>query len=312
MPSFGERLRRERLKQGLDIQDVAARTRINARYLSAIENDDVDSLPGKFFFRSFVRQYALALGLEETAFDEEIREVLGRGEAAPEVPAPPPPHIDVPPILTGAARRTNRIPGSAIVLLAVIIACAGLFGWWQRARTPAMEPLPAAAPAPVPADAGPAAQSPAAAPGTLAMPVSGAPEGAKPSAAEPVPASVPPTETPTEAPAPKPPAAPGPLGSGPITVEVTANEPVWVNIVSDGRDLVTRVLQPGDSRVVRGSGEIRILSGNAGGMSVRVNGQPVEDVGPRGQVRVITVTPEGTRVASPRRAEPPQPSEPPQ
>ena len=196
-----------------------------------------------------------------------------------------------------------------IVLIAVIVACAGLFGLWQRARSPqppgapAAEARPVAAapvPAPPPAESPappvqvsePAGDQPAAAPETVA------PEPQKPaaSAAEP-PATLPVT-------------APGPLGTGPLTVEVTAQDPVWVNISSDGRSVVTRVLQPGDSRTVRGAEEIKVLSGNAGGMTVRVNGQPLDEVGPRGQVRLITVTPGGTAVSAPRRPEPTEPPAP--
>lgn len=308
MPSLGERLRRERLKQGLDISQVASRTRIGSRYLEAIENDDAGSLPGKFFYRSFVRQYASALGLDEKDFDDELRQAAAPVETEP-VPAVPPPLIQVPRIETGGPARPNRLPGALIVLLAVILACAGLFGLWQRAKSPkapAAPPPETAATAVVPAPVVSAADSPApvedateAAPATpTAAPESVVAEPQQPAASTAEPAAAPP-----------PPSA-ATLGAGPLTVEVTAKDPVWVNISSDGRSVVTRVLQPGDSRTVRGTEEIKVLSGNAGGMSVLVNGRPLEEVGPRGQVRLITVTAGGTEVSAPRRAEPAQPMAP--
>jgi Helix-turn-helix domain len=53
-----EVLQRARLDQGIDLATVAARTKINAKYLQAIEADDRKSLPGGFFYKSFVHQYA--------------------------------------------------------------------------------------------------------------------------------------------------------------------------------------------------------------------------------------------------------------
>src|SRR5271166_4829248 len=71
-----EVLRRARLDRGIDLATVAARTKINAKYLRAIEADDPKSLPGGFFYKSFVHQYATFLGVDTKAIDAEIdREV---------------------------------------------------------------------------------------------------------------------------------------------------------------------------------------------------------------------------------------------
>jgi hypothetical protein len=47
-----------------------------------------------------------------------------------------------------------------------------------------------------------------------------------------------------------------------------------------------------------------VLVGNAGGIDIVSNGRPAGRIGPRGQVRVITVTPEGVHVAEPRKKQP--------
>ena len=47
-----EVLQRARLDQGIDLATVAARTKIKAKYLQAIEADDRKSLPGGFFYKS--------------------------------------------------------------------------------------------------------------------------------------------------------------------------------------------------------------------------------------------------------------------
>src|ERR1035437_7876404 len=72
MKSVGERLSRERIDRGLDLASLATLTRISQRYLEAIESGDTSELPGGFFYRSFVRQYASALGLDPTGIEEDL------------------------------------------------------------------------------------------------------------------------------------------------------------------------------------------------------------------------------------------------
>ena len=65
MTSIGETLRRERVRQGFDVQQIATKTKIGLHLIEAIEADQFDRLPGGVFARSFVRQYARFLGLDE-------------------------------------------------------------------------------------------------------------------------------------------------------------------------------------------------------------------------------------------------------
>src|SRR5687768_13627325 len=64
MPSAGEILRYEREKRSRTLSDIASETCISTRYLQAIEADDTKILPGDFFHRSFIRQYADCLKLD--------------------------------------------------------------------------------------------------------------------------------------------------------------------------------------------------------------------------------------------------------
>jgi cytoskeleton protein RodZ len=76
MQTICELLRRTRLDQGIDLATVAALTRIDAKYLRAIEADDSKSLPGDFYYKSFVHQYATCLRLDTKAIDAEVDRVL--------------------------------------------------------------------------------------------------------------------------------------------------------------------------------------------------------------------------------------------
>src|SRR5882724_9625858 len=60
--SFGEELRQAREAQRRSIDEIATRTRINHRYIEAIEQGDLASLPSGPYTRAFLREYARAVG----------------------------------------------------------------------------------------------------------------------------------------------------------------------------------------------------------------------------------------------------------
>src|SRR5581483_8989037 len=86
METLGSMLRRARLAQGRDLADVAEQIKVHARYLEALEADDLDSLPGGFFYKSFVRQYAAALGIDGLRVEKALAQT-----PAHETPPPSPP-----------------------------------------------------------------------------------------------------------------------------------------------------------------------------------------------------------------------------
>lgn len=61
---IGDELQAARIDKGLTLDDVQAQTKIQKRYLQAIENNQFDQLPGKFYERAFTRQYAAVVGLD--------------------------------------------------------------------------------------------------------------------------------------------------------------------------------------------------------------------------------------------------------
>src|SRR4051794_5844587 len=73
MASIGETLREARMRQHLDIADVEDRTKIRAKYLRALENEEFGMLPGSTFVKTFLRTYAEVLGLDPHMLVEEYR-----------------------------------------------------------------------------------------------------------------------------------------------------------------------------------------------------------------------------------------------
>lgn len=64
MADIGEKLRSAREAKGLSIADIEKASKIQSRYLTAIEQNDFDKLPGEFYVRAFIRQYAQLVGLD--------------------------------------------------------------------------------------------------------------------------------------------------------------------------------------------------------------------------------------------------------
>lgn len=63
MIELGERLKNARIEKGMDLEEIQAITKIQTRYLQAIEAGEYEKLPGSFYIRAFVKSYAEAVGL---------------------------------------------------------------------------------------------------------------------------------------------------------------------------------------------------------------------------------------------------------
>jgi hypothetical protein len=73
MPDIGTTLREARMRARIDISEIESETKIRAKYLRALENEEWDLLPGPTFVKSFLRTYADALGLDGKLLIEEYK-----------------------------------------------------------------------------------------------------------------------------------------------------------------------------------------------------------------------------------------------
>ena len=73
MADIGATLREARMRQRIDISEVESETKIRAKYLRALENEEWDLLPGPTYVKSFLRTYAEALGLDGKLLIEEYK-----------------------------------------------------------------------------------------------------------------------------------------------------------------------------------------------------------------------------------------------
>src|SRR3954470_929723 len=74
MPEIGETLRETRMRRRIDMTEVEAATKIRAKYLRALENEEWDLLPGPTFVKTFLRTYAEYLELDPRMLVEEYRQ----------------------------------------------------------------------------------------------------------------------------------------------------------------------------------------------------------------------------------------------
>jgi hypothetical protein len=124
VPQIGQTLREARLRRQLDISVVEERTKIRAKYLRALENEEWELLPGSSYVKTFLRGYAEFLGLDaQMLVDQYVHENARsrEGEVFSQYTEPP----------LSERRQPYRPPPSlspgALIALAVVLLVGFLF-----------------------------------------------------------------------------------------------------------------------------------------------------------------------------------------
>ena len=300
MPSFGQKLKLEREKRNITLEQISVSTKIGIRMLQALEEDKFNQLPGGIFNKGFVRAYSRFLGLDE---DQTIADYLqASGDALPASTETPSggegsrEHAahenvtrekrdrdrdrdrdeNVSRLEASADTSPRQVPWGMFAGALLVVALALSF-WSHRRREHARQ-----ADRPTPA--------------TVATQVSGQVSGSDlPTTSSPT------TSSPTGVPAPSPgpktshdlaPASPA-ATAGEFTVVIQAREESWTTITADGKTISSELLPAGTERVVRGRKEITIRTGNAGAVDFRFNEKKVDVGGDYGEVKTVTFGPRG-------------------
>lgn len=80
MFEIGNSLRDARLRRGIDLAEVEAKTKIRVKYLEALEDEEFDVLPAETYVKGFLRTYADFLGLEGRLYVEEYNSRFAAGD----------------------------------------------------------------------------------------------------------------------------------------------------------------------------------------------------------------------------------------
>jgi cytoskeleton protein RodZ len=301
MESFGARLRRERERRGITLEEITSSTKIGTRMLRALEEEHFEQLPGGIFNKGFVRAYARHLGLDE---DQAVADYLtASGEAQP----PKTPEALEPtqlPEMLGELRGQAdsdgiaRIPWGVFAIALLIVALG--FSLWSFYSRATQKHVATAATATSPATHV-SAQAPAA---------TSAASGRKPGAATEPAAKLPPA---TKAPVlPDERSAGSTLtpaadqahisvaGSGAFLVLIKAREDSWLSITADGKQIMQDTLIAPAEKSIAAQKEIVIKAGNVGALDFVFNGHRLPSQGDYGEVRAMTFDANGLRPPPPR------------
>jgi transcriptional regulator with XRE-family HTH domain len=141
MPGIGETLREARIRRRIDMAEVEEATKIRAKYLRALENEEWELLPGPTYVKTFLRTYADHLELDSRRLVDEYKLRYERPRAGEQAP-----FAGLAPGGSRAARRqrpqrrrrTAAAFGPAAVVLAIAVALVGalyaLGKWGQDDR----------------------------------------------------------------------------------------------------------------------------------------------------------------------------------
>jgi cytoskeletal protein RodZ len=73
---LGKKLKEAREAKGLSLDDLQSLTKIQKRYLLGIEEGNYSMIPGKFYVRAFIKQYAEAVGLSPEEIFEQYKQEI--------------------------------------------------------------------------------------------------------------------------------------------------------------------------------------------------------------------------------------------
>lgn len=277
MSGVGERLRQARLAKGITLSEIAAETRISSRYLEALEREDYEELPGAIFSRNFARQYARYVGLDTRELEKALEVSLPK---PPEVPVEQlvqsNPAIRVAPLtenLNFDASTWRRARWSGLALVAVLGAGSAAYMGWQELPGIFDEARRAAREQQETASRGDAMQ----AAGSSGSPGSMAPVSTGDSAGGPANTTI-------------------SISANGMAVELVASESTWLSVSANGKKVWSGILNPNETRTIEGVENAKLIVGNAGGIQIRTNGKSIGEIGPRGQVRVVILSPEGSQI----------------
>ena len=271
-PRIGRILEQKRKAQGLSLEEVEQATKIRKRYLDGLERDDYAVLPAGVYTQGFLKTYANYLGLDGEALSKQLKSrrkpqrergiiYNGGSESGFEEP------LIAPTGLQGTEKR--RFPTSAVVtLLVAVLVLGAVVGTLyfvgrgvEASRSDGDNPAPA-------------------------QPAKDTPGKDKEKVAT--------KEKPGEPPQNKEiaksdknsgdrQAAGGAQGAPPDTLQVRISvkeRPSWLLIRTDGTPVYEQIAQPGFSETFEADRRLYIKGGDAGAVSVQINGQDAGTLGP--------------------------------
>jgi cytoskeletal protein RodZ len=289
LPSFGEKLKLEREKRKISLDQISSTTKIGTRMLQALEEDKFNQLPGGIFNKGFVRAYARAVGLDEEQTVADYLQASGdapaiRPELVHNLHASSDEDDDAAEICEPRDDNARPLPWGWLAAALLVIALAlTLWSHHRREQEKQLSPSSSSMVAP----SAPMAVNP--------LPSSGTEKSSSPNpgafSRNPGAHSSPASATIPASASPNPPGATPAIGE--FTVTITAREESWISITTDGKSAGSELLEADNERTLHAYRQIVVKAGNAGGIDFKFNGKKITTAGDYGEVRTLTFGPTG-------------------
>jgi cytoskeleton protein RodZ len=270
--SIGETLRRRREERALTPEQAASKSKVPLRLVQMLESDDYQLLPDPLYLVRLLHEYATFLDLDAAALNAEFQRVMHR----PPRPAPPPAPAPAPRVPSAIPWKQVLWTVVAILVVTPLVVIA-LSLASKRSADQAGSPPPGEPKVERPASGGSAGNAPA--------------QGSESAAAveSRPPAALPET---TVTPVVTTPAAPGPPQQGAAArsgavghiLVVRAQEVTWLSVRADEKDAREVLLQPEQVARFEAQTGFRVIVGNAGGVTLSLDGTPLPPLGRSGEV----------------------------
>jgi|SRR5215203_912777 len=276
---IGRYLEQTRKERGLSLEEVEQATKIRKRYLTGLEREDYTILPDAVYARGFLKTYANYLGLDGEALSQQLKSTRKpRRERGISYSTRPDSDFEKPLVTPSglAGTRKRKISASAIVtLLVALLALVAVIGTLyfvgrgvqatkggEPSGTPPRQEQQKVADRERAPGAGPARED--AAPNEAESDAGS--EGSADDGEEPADAG---------------------QSAPPDTLQVLVNvreRPSWILIRADGEVAYEQIAWPGFSKNFEAERQLYIKSGDAGAVTVQINGQDVGALGPAGVI----------------------------
>jgi cytoskeletal protein RodZ len=271
----GAQLRQAREHRGLSLDEVATKTRVQRRYLQALEEGTVDKLPEPVYARGFLKRYADFLDLDSAGIAERyfpMADIRKQGNSGPLLMPPSP-------------KQTNWLGYTAGVVVAVL-GLSTFFALGSNRSAPSTSATAQASgksePSPLEKMVkGAGAPTNTVTPTPTSNQVVASKPATQPAGPQTQPILTPPSVTPV------------PTAQLPVQVAVKVAADTWVRVSADGRTVFQGVLPKGAQRNWSAKQSVKFRTGNAGGILVSHNQKAIGALGAPGKVveRVFTKNP---------------------
>jgi cytoskeleton protein RodZ len=325
--SFGVRLKQEREKRAVTLDDISLSTKISTRMLRALEEERFDQLPGGIFNKGFIRAYARCLGMDE---EQVIADYL----AAISPPGKDSENDDQAPVLDPPSREPAESAAAAgipwgMFAVVLLIVALGFAAWGFYSRDSEKGTPASAAPAAPSSNLSPAAvadRSPAQPPSDSGIATAEVAKANPPtvpsttaSQSSQSPVANPPVSTPVQSSSrdslshdslsnnslSQAPSSPNPR-PGRFEVRIKARQDSWLSVSIDGEVSIHSTLIAPAEKSVRAGNEIIIKAGNIGALDFEFNGKQLPPQGGYGEVKTLIFGAKGLHPLAPKPEEPAQ------